>query len=949
MPRTLRTIITILALAVSAPSPAQTIQNPESFFGFRIGTDGEMARYPKILEYLQHVASNSDRVLYEELGKTTEGNPYVLLKVSSPENLARLDRLVEINRRLADPRGLAESEALELAREGRPFYFLYATIHSTEVGNGQAVPLIVHRLATEDSEEILEILDNTVLLYVPSQNPDGQVMVIDHWYETKGTSYNRVFPDLYHKYVGHDDNRDWFMFTQVETRLNVEKVQNVYRPTITHDMHQMGPMGARIFVPPFKDPYDPNIHPLLVEGQAQVGLAMAGALIASGKDGVTYETQYDLWTPARQYMVYHGQPRILTEIASANIADPFVSASGSPLGPQETRWNYPRPYQGSEWRLSQIIDYGMTAVLAGLEHLAKYRTTWLENFYRVHRDWVERSEPPFAFVIPKEQRDPYETLGLLRILELGDVEIHQADGAFNSGGEDYAAGSWVIRLDQPYGAFAKTMLEIQEYPDLRYYPGGPPIPPYDVTAHTLGYLMGVDVDRIDEPLDTELTRVENVTPAPHSMPPNPGWAYVIPPESNAGFLALNRLTRAGVAVFRAGEPVTTSEESIPPGAWLVRPGRKARAELESVSRETGLRILSAERAARVQGYRMRQPTRIGLFKVANNMPAGWLMWLLERYEFDHAVMSSTDFETDLSEKYDVILLPSGTTKERMVEGLSAARHDEKWRWAFGIGEEGWSKLRAFVENGGTLVAIGSAVANARELFDLPIEPLLPSSRRRFSRAPDRRDRSPDLSARDVDRLFREAFESPARLASAIEERVVDPTSVFYCPGSLLEHEYDNRHPVAFGMPERWPLFFRRDQAYRLKPSFEIRTDVVSKYPDEDDLVASGWLLGGELLRDQASVVAFEVGRGTVVTARKPGRLSRPDSRDLQARVQCARSGTGRGAGARRAFLAGCGDARREPGRLSADDTLSRAEPSASAAGVGPRGIDGRARRRARAN
>ena len=314
MPRSVRLpFVVALLLVLAVTASAQTIQTPEEFFGFQLGTDGEMARYPKVLDYLQHVAASSDRVLYEVLGKTTEGSDYVLLKISSPENLSRLERLVEINHRLADPRGLNQAEAMELAQEGRPFYFLYATIHSTEVGNGQAVPLIVHRLATEDSREIHEILDNTVLLYVPSQNPDGQVMVIDHWYETKGSGYNRVYPDLYHKYVGHDDNRDWFMFTQIETRLNIEKVQNVYKPTISHDMHQMRPTGARIFVPPFKDPYDPNIHPLIVEGQAQVGLAMAGALIASGKDGVTYDTQYDLWTPARQYLVCHGQPRILTE------------------------------------------------------------------------------------------------------------------------------------------------------------------------------------------------------------------------------------------------------------------------------------------------------------------------------------------------------------------------------------------------------------------------------------------------------------------------------------------------------------------------------------------------------------------------------------------------------------------------------------------------------------
>ncbi|HJS73425.1 MAG TPA: M14 family zinc carboxypeptidase, partial [Vicinamibacteria bacterium] len=495
--------LTLLALVLGtlpARAGVEDVVSPSSFFGFELGADGEMARYPKVLEYLKQIAATSDRVLYKEIGKTTLGNDYVLLQISSPENLARLDRLVEINRRLADPRGLSETEAETLAEEGRPFYFLYATIHSTEVGNGQAIPLIVHRLATEDSPEIREILDNTVLLLVPSQNPDGQVMVIDHWYKTKGTELARTYPDLYHKYAGHDDNRDWFMFTQKETRLNVEKIQNVFKPAVTHDMHQMGQAGARIFVPPFQDPYDPNVHPLLVSGQASIGLAMAGALAAAGKEGVTYNDLFDLFAPARQYMVYHGQPRILTEIASANLADPYRSANGKPLGPQEARWNFPNPYKGTEWRLSQIMDYGMTAVFGGLSHLAKYRREWLSNFYRVHRDWVERNEPPYAFVIPKEQRDPHALAQLFDILDFGEVEIHRAKSDFSSGGKSYSAGSYVVPLSQPYGAFAKTMLEVQTYPDLRYYPGGPPIPPYDVTGHTLGFLVGVEVTPAGEPL-----------------------------------------------------------------------------------------------------------------------------------------------------------------------------------------------------------------------------------------------------------------------------------------------------------------------------------------------------------------------------------------------------------------------------------------------------------------
>ena len=475
-------------------------------------------------------------------GTTTDGHPYVLVKFSSKTNLDRLDRLVEINHRLADPRGLSDSDARPLTREGVPFYFLYATIHSTEVGNGQTIIKVAHRLATEDSPEIQEILDNTVVLLVPSQNPDGQIRVIDHWYDTHGTEYSRIYPDLYHRYTGHDDNRDWFMFTQKETRLSID-IHRDYKPQVTHDMHQMGSRGARIFVPPFRDPYDPNIHPILIEGQAQIGIAMASALIADGKKGIVYNDHYDLWTPARQYMLYHGQPRILTEIASANIADPYVNPddSGRPIGPQQTRWNFPVPYDSSVWRLSDIVDYGSIAVFAALENMAKYRTRWLENFYLVHRDWVTRDEAPYAFVVSSNQRDPFETYELLKILHFGEVEIHQALAAFTAGGVRYPAGSWVIQLAQPYGAFAKTMLERQTYPDLRYYPGGPPIPPYDVTAQTLGLLMGVDVDRIDEPLRAELELLETITPPQTPVPPRPDWAYAISPSSNAGFLATARL------------------------------------------------------------------------------------------------------------------------------------------------------------------------------------------------------------------------------------------------------------------------------------------------------------------------------------------------------------------------------------------------------------------------
>ncbi len=859
-------LLAVLTLAgLTAPSlvtvSAQTraIPAPEQFFGFRIGADGELARYPKILEYFQLLAKQTDRIKYEELGKTTMGQSYPLLRISSPQNLAKFDRLVEINRRLADPRGLSEADAKKLALEGKPFYFLYATIHSTEVSNGQAIIHIVHRLATESSPEIRAILDNSVVLLVPSQNPDGQALVIDHWYKTKGTPLARVYPDLYHKYVGHDDNRDWFMFTQKETRMNIELVQNKYKPIITHDMHQQGPNNARIFVPPFTEPFDPNMHPLLRMGQSTVGQAMASALLAEGKEGVAWEDSYDMWSPARQYMVYHGQPRILTEIAnSPGLADPYVNPrKGEPLGPQESRAHFPVPYSKDTWTLAQQMEYGITAAFAGMTHVAKHGREWLYNFYQVHRDWTTFTGGPFAYVVPPNQHDPYGAYEMLDLLQFGAVEIHRATAAFTAGGASYPAGAYVIKTAQPYGGYARTMLSRQEYPDLRLFPGGPPEPPYDVTGHTLWMLTGATVDAVAQPFEATLELVKAVTPAAATAAVRPAAAYLVGPESYGTFRMIAELQKAGAPVYRAAKTF----DGHAPGTWVIPASAVSQPIVEKGAKTLGLTVTGVDRLPAVDGERLKPATKVGLYRAANNMPGGWSMWMLEQYGINHTVMSAKDFAGDLNQQYDVILLPSGTTKARMLQGLDPKRHDPaEWAWAYGIGEAGWAKLRTFVQNGGTLLAIGSAVETARDLLDLPIERAVPQAPPRFGPGAARSAEAREDGAA----VLRDTFSSPARLMQTLRDRVADPQSLFYCPGSLLNNEFDPNHPVAWGMPASWPVFFDDDQAYRLRPGFGVEAEVVSRYPREK-VLASGWLLGEEYLKDQANILSFRIGKGRVVT------------------------------------------------------------------------------------
>ena len=520
-------LLTAIVLASpSANGQSRPVPTPASIIGFEPGTDRKLPEWQQVVAYFKTLDAASPRVQLRVLGKTTLGRPFVVAFISDPSNLASLARIRDQQRKLSDPRLTTAAERAILERDGKVVVLVTSSIHSTEVG-GILTPLVLaHRLATSDDAEARAIRKNTVVMLVPSLNPDG-VDIVGNWYRSSiGKPWEGTGPpELYHYYTGHDNNRDWYAFTQVETQMVIDSLYNVWHPAIVNDIHQQGSDGTRIFIPPYMDPIEPNIDPILAAGVAQMGKSMTWRLTTQGFTGVANNTSYDAWTPARAFQHYHGAIRILTETASARLASPITLSfdslrAGYNVDPKVTGVDYLTLWRGGKWTIGDIVRYQTAASWALLAQAADDRTLWLSSYSAVQKNSVAgngapgRSDWPAAFVIaPQPARDTAINFAL-RILQRGQVEIDRSTQSFTANGVTYPAGSYVIRTAQPYGGFAKTLLENQHYPNLREYPGGPPKRPYDVTAHTLPLLLGFDVKIVKDPVTVASARVAPVAATP---------------------------------------------------------------------------------------------------------------------------------------------------------------------------------------------------------------------------------------------------------------------------------------------------------------------------------------------------------------------------------------------------------------------------------------------------
>ena len=833
-----RPLVLLLAAILSAALDAQTpaaIPSPETAFGFRMGADRELADWPGLQRYFETVAAASDRVEIVDAGPSTEGRRLIAAVVSSPENLARLEQIRTNALRLADPRTLDEPAAMALAEHQPVIVVLGMSIHATEIGATQAAPELLHTLATSQDRDVMRSLREVVLILFPSLNPDGHTITVDWYRKWKGTEFEGTnMPWLYHRYVGHDINRDAFMMNMAENRSIADFFYRRWHPQVFLTMHQMGPRGPRFFVPPNFDPIDRNYDPLIWRTAGLLGHAMALALEEDGRSGVLQNALYDYYWPGYEDSapIGHNTVTILTEAASVRIATPITVAADQLTGGRgfpdhQPSTTFPHPWPGGDWRLRDVVDYDLSAARGMLGAAARYREELVRNFYRMGKRQVELGLKggPFAFIIPPDQFDPHAARKLEQLLIEGAVEVRRTVEPFRLAETVYPQGTDIIMMAQPFRAYAKTLLETQHYPVRRLAPGAPVDRPYDVAGWTLPLQMNVKVDRIDQyfepPATTRLDRA-SIAPARVWGDMRKPTFYVIDGRGNGASIATNRLLKAGARVSWLASPMAIQGYTYQPGAMVVAEASGVRDAVGAIARDLGLRA-TALAGRPPQDARPLTPVRIALYKPwVESIDEGWTRWLLEQYEFSFETMTDADIRRGgLRARFDALVIPD-VGADRLIAGHPAGTMPPEY--VGGLGTEGADMIRQFVIGGGTLVALDSASELAVNLLGAPVK--------------------------DVTRGL--------------------PPSEYFCPGSVIRLQLDP-DPLTYGVPSETAGFCAFNGAFDLLPAAAATPEaatvptarIVGRYPTSDVLL-SGWLEGERVIAGKGALVEVRSGQGRAI-------------------------------------------------------------------------------------
>lgn len=815
----------------SARSVQQKITSPEQFFGFQLGSDRNIARWDKIVDYYFLLEKESDKLKVINMGPSTEGNPFLVVIITAPENLANLKRLQEVNAKISDPRGLKEAEIKELVKEGRAVICQSMSLHATEIGGTQMAPELTYDLITRQDEETRRILNNVVFFLIPSFNPDGEIMVADWYLKTKGTEYEGTgLPWLYHKYVGHDNNRDGDFLNMIESVYAAKILYRDWIPQAYIDHHHMGSYGARFYVPPYSEPIRPYADPLIWREHSWYGAHIAYKLEEAEKSGVLNAAQYPGWGHFGWHWItpFHNIAGMLTESASANLATPIYIHPDQLLGgarqfPEyEAQTTFPHPWPGGWWRLRDIVEQQYIAAWALLDLAARNKETVLWNAYLKAKRQTERGAKgkPKAYVIPASQHDSLTAIKMINTLMLSGIEIKRAKKEFIVEGKIYREGSFLISLAQPKMGLIRNLLGQTRYADNSWTrdKDGAPLRPYDLATHTMNEFMGVRVDPINVIAEGDFHTLLDAVPIEGKVDES-GSGYRLDSRLNASFKAVNLLLDKGVKVHRIDE----GGSEFHPGDFVVPKGTEA--VLQDIALTTGVdfKALNSDWTAKTHEVKR---MRIAMYQryMGGNMDEGWTRFVLEQFSFPYtSIMDDEIKKGNLNAKYDLIILPNDSTamitgEEESESEYRRPRSNYPPEYRSGIGEEGVQALKAFIKNGGILVTFGESCNFAIDKFSLSVHNVLEN-----------------LNSKD-----------------------------FFCPGSTLKVTFDNNHPLAYGMPSEGLVLFSSSPAFVISPSqHNERYETVVRFVDRD-ILQSGWLIGEKHLAKKAAMVSAQLGKGHVI-------------------------------------------------------------------------------------
>ncbi len=822
------------------------IKSPASFFGFQPGSDGNLFNYEALINYLKELEKTSPRIKLEEIGTSPMGKPMYIAFISAKENISRLEDYKKINRDLALDPDLDETKQSTYFREGKVFVLATLSMHSTEVGPAQSAPLIAYDLVTTEEESKLKWLDDVVYMMVPNHNPDGMNMVVENYLQHKGTKYDGAsLPGVYHKYVGHDNNRDFVTLSQDDTKAIAAIYNQTWFPQVMVEKHQMGSTGVRYFVPPNHDPIAENVPAGIFSWSGLFGQNMAKDMTAAGQAGVAQHYLFDdYWPGSTETCIWKNVIGFLTEAASVRTASPVyiesneLKVGGKGLSEYKKSVNMLLPWEGGWWRLGDIVDYEIVSTMSILKTASLYREEILRFRNDVCREMVEtgRTEPPYYYLFPKEQHDASELVKLVELLQEHGVNVYHLNKNIVIEDIAYYAGDLVVPLAQPFRAFIKEVLESQEFPERHYTPEGELIKPYDITSWSLPLHRNVKSFEVNTrlfDLETNISLISVKFSMAASIP-DQGGKVILPVDYNESYKAAFTASEMGVEVERLSENMSMDGKELKQGSFVIsmdgENGDKARKLIESLD----FPVIQISDDILLESEIMNVPEIALVETWFHDMDAGWTRFVFDTYHIPYKVVRPGELaEVDLSKNFDVIIFPD-VNKNLLMEGkyksgenyYQGNYHPD---YAEGIGKKGMEALMTFVDEGGMVVSWGRSSA----LFEGTLKIKQGKETEEFN-----------LPFRDIsDDLVKKGM---------------------YIPGSLLKINVMNDHPLTLGMPAQTGVFSRGRPVFSTTlPGFDMDRRVIATYP-EKDILMSGYAAEEKIIGNKSAMIWMKKGEGQFV-------------------------------------------------------------------------------------